>query len=204
MGHNQPMELYFASGNLHKKMEMERLLGGHSLILPKEKGIDFDPEENGSTFVENAMIKAKALWDIVKAPVISDDSGLCVKALGWGPGIHTARFGDTEDRKLTSREKYMLLLDNMKGEEDREAYFVCALCLYISPTRVYIIQEDAGGSIALLPSSGTEGFGYDPVFFSEEAGCIIADLGPGEKDKYSHRGKAARIMKNLIEKELMK
>ena len=185
-------------------MEMERLLGGCSLTLPKEKGMEFAPEENGSSFVENAVIKAKALYDMVRTPVISDDSGLCVKALGWGPGIHTARFGDTEEKKLSSQEKYMLLLDKMKGVEDREAYFACALCLYLSPSRIYIIQEEARGSIALSPSTGKEGFGYDPVFFSNDAGCIIADLGPGEKDLYSHRGKAARIMKSLIEKEISK
>ena len=114
------MKLYFASGNLHKKMEMESLLEGIvGLTLPKDEGIEFDPDENGSSFVENAIIKAKTLYDVVKAPVLSDDSGLCVKALDWGPGIHTARFGDTEEKKLDSREKYMLLLEKMKGVEDR-------------------------------------------------------------------------------------
>ena len=196
------MKLYFASGNLHKKKEMERLLEGIELTLPKEEGFDFDPDENGSSFVENAMIKAKALWDIVNAPVLSDDSGLCVKALDWGPGIHTARFGDTEEKKLSSQEKYMLLLDKMKGIEDREAYFACALCLYISPSRIYIIQEEAKGKISLYPSSGTEGFGYDPIFFSYGAGKIIADLNAGEKDYYSHRGKAAKLMLELIKKEI--
>ena len=199
------MKLYFASGNLHKKKEMEDLLGGEiQLTLPKEEGIVFDPEENGSTFVENAIIKAKALYDEVHSPVLSDDSGLCVKALDWGPGIHTARFGDTEERKLDSREKYMLLLEKMEGVEDREAYFTCALCLYLSPTRIYVIQEEAKGKIALTPSTGKEGFGYDPVFFSDEAGMIVADLPMGEKGKYSHRGKAARVMYELIKKEIEK
>lgn len=199
------MKLYFASGNLHKKKEMEDLLGGEiQLTLPKEEGIVFDPEENGSTFVENAIIKAKALYDEVHSPVLSDDSGLCVKALDWGPGIHTARFGDTEERKLDSREKYMMLLEKMEGVEDREAYFTCALCLYLSPTRIYVIQEEAKGKIALTPSTGKEGFGYDPVFFSDEAGQIVADLPLGEKGKYSHRGKAARVMYELIKKEIEK
>lgn len=181
---------------------MERLLGGYALTLPKEEGIIFDPVEDGSSFVENAMIKAKDLWDKVHEPVLSDDSGLCVKALDWQPGIHTARFGDTEEKTLSSKEKYMLLLDRMKGVEDREAYFACALCLYLSPSRIYIIQEEARGSIALSPSTGTEGFGYDPVFYSNDAKSIIADLNKGEKDIYSHRGKAARIMKSILEKEL--
>ena len=199
------MKLYFASGNLHKKMEMESLLEGIvGLTLPKDEGIVFDPDENGSSFVENAIIKAKTLYDVVKAPVLSDDSGLCVKALDWGPGIHTARFGDTEEKKLDSREKYMLLLEKMKGVEDREAYFTCALCLYLSPTRIYVIQEEAKGKISLEPSSGKEGFGYDPVFFSDEEGKIVADLEKVEKGKYSHRGKAARVMMELLKKEIEK
>ena len=98
----------------------------------------------------------------------------------------------------------MLLLEKMNGVEDREAYFTCALCLYLSPTRIYVIQEEAKGKIALSPSTGKEGFGYDPIFFSDEAGMIVADLPMGEKGKYSHRGKAARLMYELIKKEIEK
>ena len=197
------MKLYFASGNDHKKTEMSRLLGGFELTLPKEEGISFDPDENGSTFIDNAVIKAKALYDIVHAPVLADDSGLCVDALGGKPGIHTARYGEEEaGRKLSAEEKYMLLLKNMEGITNRRAEFVCAICLYLSPTRIYVIQETSEGSIALTPSNGSGGFGYDPVFYNNEAGKIVAELPEGEKDLYSHRGKAARIMKTLIEKEL--
>ena len=98
----------------------------------------------------------------------------------------------------------MLLREEMEGVDYREAYFTCALCLYLSPTRIYVIQEEAKGKIALSPSEGTEGFGYDPVFFSDEAGRIVADLEKGEKGKYSHRGKAARVMYDLIKKEIEK
>ena len=197
------MKLYFASGNDHKKTEMSRLLGGFELTLPKEEGISFDPDENGSTFIDNAVIKAKALYDIVHAPVLADDSGLCVDALGGKPGIHTARYGEEEaGRKLSAEEKYMLLLKNMEGITNRRAEFVCAICLYLSPTRIYVIQETSEGSIALAPSNGSGGFGYDPVFYNNEAEKIVAELPEGEKDLYSHRGKAARIMKTLIEKEL--
>ena len=197
------MKLYFASGNDHKKTEMSRLLGGFELTLPKEEGIYFDPDENGETFIDNAVIKAKALYDIVHAPVLADDSGLCVDALGGKPGIHTARYGEEEEgRKLGAEEKYMLLLKNMEGITNRRAEFVCAICLYLSPPRIYVIQETSEGSIAQKPSNGSGGFGYDPVFFNNEAGKIVAELPEGEKDLYSHRGKAARIMKTLIEKEL--
>lgn len=198
------MKLYFASGNDHKKVEMMRLLGGFELVLPKEEGIEFDPEESGSTFIENAIIKAEALYEIVKQPVLSDDSGLMVNALGGKPGIHTARYGEEElGRKLSSKEKYMYLLENMKGVEDRSAVFTAALCLIISPTRKYIIQENAEGSISEYPS-GTTGFGYDPVFYNNEAGMISAELPEGDKDLYSHRGKAARLIADILKKEMEK
>ena len=94
----------------------------------------------------------------------------------------------------------MLLLRNLEGETDRRATFVTALCLILSEDRRYIIQESCEGEIALSPS-GANGFGYDPVFFIKEAGCISADLPEGDKDIYSHRGKAARLMKMLLDKE---
>ncbi len=197
------MKLYFASGNDHKKKEMSRLLGGFELTLPKEEAIVFDPDENGNSFIENAVIKAEALFKSVHQPVLSDDSGLCVKALGGKPGIHTARYGEDEcGRKLSDSEKNMLLLKNMDGIEDRSATFVCALCLYLSPSRIYVIEEECRGKITLSPENGEGGFGYDPVFYSDDAKRVVATLEEGEKDKYSHRGKAARIIKELIEKEI--
>lgn len=197
------MKLYFASGNDHKKKEMSRLLGGYVLTLPKEEGIAFDPDENGSSFIENAIIKAKALYDIVHAPVLSDDSGLCVDALNGDPGIHTARYGEEEfGRRLSDEEKYMFLLENMKGVENRSASFVCSICLYLSPHRIYVVEEECRGSIAFHPEKGDGGFGYDPVFFSDDAGCVVAALPDGKKDLYSHRGRAAGKIKTLLEKEI--
>lgn len=195
------MKLYFASGNDHKKKEMEDLLEGVDLVLPKEEGISFDPIEDGSSFVENAIIKAEALYDLVKAPCLADDSGLCVEAFDGKPGIHTARYGEDEaGRKLSDREKYLLLLKNMEGIENRKASFVCCICLILDDYRRYIIQEKCDGSIALHPS-GTTGFGYDPVFYNNEAGRISAELEEGQKNLYSHRGKAARIINELLKKE---
>ncbi|MBO5769990.1 MAG: RdgB/HAM1 family non-canonical purine NTP pyrophosphatase [Spirochaetales bacterium] len=196
------MKLFFASGNQHKKTEMSRLLGGIDLVLPSEVGLEFDVVEDGKSFVENAIIKAEALYDMVHAPVIADDSGLIVNALGGEPGLRTARYGeDVFGRVLSTKEKYMYLLENMEGIEDRSAEFVCALCLIISPNRRYIIQETAEGKIALAPS-GTTGFGYDPVFYNNEAGMISAELPEGDKDLYSHRGKAARILREIIRKNM--
>lgn len=196
------MKLYFASGNNHKKEEMTRLLGGIELVLPKDEGMDFDVDENGHSFIENALIKAKALYEIVKAPVLADDSGLSVDVLGGAPGIHTARYGEDNGKKLSAEEKYMLLLKNMEGKENRNARFTAALVLMLSPNRIYIIEESAEGKIAYSPS-GLGGFGYDPIFYINDAGRIAAELSPEEKDIYSHRGKAARLMRVLIDKELV-
>ncbi len=197
------MRIWFASGNEHKKAEMEKLLGGYDLILPKEAGIEFNPEENGDDFASNSLIKAEALWNIVHEPVLADDSGLCVKALGWKPGVHTARYGEEEaGRKLSDREKYMLLLKNIEGIDDREACFVTSLTLILSPFRRYMIQETCEGTIALTPS-GTNGFGYDPIFKVKEAGGVIAaELDGDSKNLYSHRGKAARRLRLLIDSEV--
>ena len=192
------MKLYFASGNEHKKEEMKRLLGDIELHLPKEDGIDFDPVEDGSSFVENALIKARCLYEKVHRPVIADDSGLVCDGLGGAPGIHTARYGCTDEITLTNKEKYTLLLKNLEGNENRSARFVCALVLMLSPYRTYIIQEAVEGSIAPEPR-GLKGFGYDPVFLVEDTGRTAAELLPEEKDAKSHRGRAARKMKKLIE-----
>lgn len=195
------MKLYFASGNEHKKTEMEDLLEDYKLVLPKDEGYDFDPVEDGKSFIENAIIKAEALYGLVKAPCIADDSGLCVECLGGRPGIHTARYGEEEfGRKLGDREKYMFLLKNMEGVENRRAEFVCAICLILDENRRYVIQESVGGHIVEQPE-GTEGFGYDPVFYNDEAEMISACLTREEKNRFSHRGKAARIIKSLLDKE---
>lgn len=193
------MELLFASGNEHKKKEMEALLPGHRLILPRELGLDFDPVEDGSSFVENALIKAEELWRLTGRPCIADDSGLCVDAFGGKPGIHTARYGEEEaGRPLSAREKYMLLLRNMEGIENRKATFVCCMVLMLDENRKYIIQEDCPGKIALAPE-GLGGFGYDPVFYNDEAGKISGLLTEEEKNTYSHRAKAAMSMKKLMD-----
>ncbi|MCR5731871.1 MAG: RdgB/HAM1 family non-canonical purine NTP pyrophosphatase [Sphaerochaetaceae bacterium] len=191
------MKLYFASGNEHKKQEMKRLLGGFELTLPKEEGISFDPVENGSTFIENALIKARSLYEIVNQPVIADDSGLVCDGLGGNPGIHTARYGCTEEKKLTSQEQYTLLIKNLEGNIVRSARFVCALVLMLSKERIYIIEECVEGSIATTPR-GIEGFGYDPVFLVEDTGRTAAELSAEEKDEHSHRGRAARKMNKLL------
>lgn len=194
------MKLYFASNNNHKKSEMERLLKGNEIILPKELGLEFDPEETGSTFLENALIKAKTLYSLVKAPVLADDSGLIVEALPSLLGVKTARFGYDVFGHISSREQYTYLLKLLEGEENRKAHFVCSLVLYLGDDQFYVIQEKVDGSIAQT-ASGIDGFGYDPVFLVENTGKTAAELKPEEKDLYSHRGKACRKLLYLINED---
>ena len=191
-------KLYFASSSDHKKREMQRLIKtGIGIVLPKHLGLEFSPDENGSSFIENALIKAKALYDIVKAPVLADDSGLVVDALDGRPGIYTARYGCSDTVKLTSRQQYTLLLKEMEGKENRSARFVSACVLMLDRERIYIVQETVEGSIA-TEAEGENGFGYDPVFLVEDTGRSAAQLSDSEKDRYSHRGRAMRKIYLLL------
>ncbi len=192
--------IWFASSNSHKKAEMERLLPGTIIRLPKEAGLDFDPVEDGESFIDNALLKARALYELVKAPVLADDSGLCVDALSGRPGIHTARYGCEDGRKLTSQEQYTLLLKEMEGVQDRSARFVSACVLMLSPSRIHIIQESVEGRIATAPA-GLHGFGYDPIFLVGGGGRSMAQLSDEEKDEVSHRGRAMRRIGLLLKEE---
>ena len=193
------LKIYLASSNDHKKQEMMRLLNGVNITLPKEEAIAFAPVEDGNSFIENALIKAKDLYKKVNAPVLADDSGLVVDALNGRPGIHTSRYGDVDGKKLIQSEKNAKLLGEMEGKENRRARFVCALVLMVSNEKIYIIQETVEGYIA-HSIRGEHGFGYDPLFLVEETGKSAAELSDSEKDKYSHRGKAVRKMNLIIEK----
>ena len=195
------MIFYLASGNQHKKIELSQILSCHTIKIPSDDDIVFSPEENGSSFYENSMIKAEAMFDIIKRPVISDDSGLVVDGLNGMPGIFSARFGDKEfGKKLCSKERNLYLLEmmkNLKDRCDRKARFVCCMSLYISPDCFYCVQETFEGEIA-FEEQGENGFGYDPVFFIPEYEKTAACLGPEQKNAISHRGKAAAGIAAII------
>jgi XTP/dITP diphosphohydrolase len=184
------MEILLASNNRDKADEVERLFWNHTILLPADIGIVFDYEEKGESFLENAMGKALACYKLAKMPVLSDDSGLCVDALGGMPGVQSARFGAENGNILTASEKNSLLLSRLAGKGDRSASFVCCLVLVVSDYRFFIAQETCAGEITLA-EKGSGGFGYDPVFFIPEKEMTIAELSDREKDEISHRGKAA-------------
>ena len=192
------MKLYLASSNTHKAQEFRQCLSGVSLVMPCEENIDFSPKETGTTFRDNAMIKAMALYDIVKSPVIADDSGLCVKALGGRPGVYSARYS-IPPRYTENIADYGInkLLREMEGKENRNAYFVCCIVLYMSENRFFIFQEACDGKIT-ESKKGEGGFGYDPIFFIEDVGKTMAELTPEEKNAISHRGKALKACNALL------
>lgn len=194
------MKLYLASNNEHKRAEFKELFPEYEIILPKDEKIEFDPVEDGSSFIENALIKAEALYSMVKKPCIADDSGLCVNAFGGKPGIHTARYGEEGGRKLSDKEKYTLLLKNMEGIDDRSAEFVCTIALIVDEHDKYVIERSVKGHI-VKEAEGVNGFGYDPVFYNDEAGAVSANLTRKEKNTYSHRAKAALEIKEILDRE---
>lgn len=206
------MKIYLASSNLNKKREMAELFPEHQIVIPKDEGIEFDPEENGSTFYENSLIKAKALWDIVHCPVLADDSGISCDALNGAPGIYTSRYagpdfmkGKADGSKIPQSQQNEFLVKQVSDavKENplltRKAHYVCAIVLYMGPDRLYVAQETMEGEVIadIKDQKGSGGFGYDPVFYLPEQKSTAAELTAEEKNAISHRGKAARAIKSI-------
>ncbi|MDE6775466.1 MAG: RdgB/HAM1 family non-canonical purine NTP pyrophosphatase [Ruminococcus sp.] len=179
------------AGKLREAMEILAPLG-IEVISQKAAGADCEPEENGSTFAENAMIKAKAVYDIVKIPVLADDSGLCVDALDGRPGVYSARYAP----KGTECET---LLNEMKDipEDKRSASFQCVIA-YIDNNRKFTVSGRCDGSIG-YEKRGTNGFGYDPVFMYGSKS--MAEMTADEKNEISHRGRAMKAFCEMLGKD---
>jgi XTP/dITP diphosphohydrolase len=140
----------------------------------------------------------------VKEAVIADDSGICVEALGGRPGIYSARYGSENGKKLADAERNALLVKELTNSElgdnpNRKAHFVCAMVLLINPDRFFIVQETMEGEI-IQSEKGSGGFGYDPILYIPEKGKTVAELSDEEKNKISHRGKAGKLIGELLRK----
>ena len=183
------MKFVLATHNPNKIREMGAILGqfGVEVVSPKELGIIVDVEETGSTFAENAMLKAKAICELAKLPAIADDSGLCVDALNGAPGVYSARYGGLDDDVA----RYRLLLENLRGAGTRAAHFHTSVVCCFPNGDVLEAEGDCHGTIAYAPQ-GENGFGYDPVFFVPEMRKTFGQLTPEEKNAISHRGVALR------------
>jgi len=194
------MNLWFATNNSHKMTELQAILKT-SLKIPSEKGLNFNPEETGLTFCDNALLKARALYKLLgnRDPVIADDSGLCVDALDGRPGVLSARYGMENGQKITSMQQNILLLDELADAEKRNARFVCSMVLLYSYDRFIVVQETLEGTIVKKDDiKGDGGFGYDPVFFLPDYGRTLAQLSADEKNDISHRGKAGKKIANIL------
>ena len=214
------MKIYLATGNKNKKKEMVELLPEHTIVIPSDEGIDFDPEETGTTFYENSLIKAKALYEIVHCPVIADDSGICVDALNGAPGIYSSRYagpdfmkGKPDGSKISQEEQNIFLIsqlnealkqENLPKAEylngKRSCHYTCAMVLYMGADRIVIAQETFEGTLIddINKQAGSGGFGYDPIVYLPQYNKTVAEITAEEKNAISHRGKAVKIIQKIL------
>lgn len=192
-------KMIFATGNEGKMREVRMILGdlGAEILSLKEAGIQAEAEENGTTFEENAVIKAKEIMEKTGALVLADDSGLEVDALNGEPGIYSARYMGHETSYHIKNRNLIERLEGKTGEE-RSARFVCAIAACFPDGRVLTTRGTMEGQIG-YEEKGENGFGYDPIFYLPEYQCYSGELPLEEKNKLSHRGKALRLMKEQLE-----
>jgi XTP/dITP diphosphohydrolase len=202
-------KIIFATGNKEKMKEIRQIMEGCpvEVLSMKEAGYACDAEENGTTFIENAIIKASAIADAVKANgeeaiVLADDSGLEIDALNKEPGVYSARYMGED---TSYRIKNANLIERLNGVpvEKRTARFVCAIAAVLTDGTVYTVRETIEGYIG-YEERGENGFGYDPIFMVPEFNCTTAELSMEQKNKISHRGKAlAKMKEELLQKGLI-
>lgn len=192
------MDLIIASNNLGKITEYKNLLSkfGFEIYSQAEKNINIEVPETGTTFEENAILKAQAIYNRTHTCVLSDDSGLEIEALHNEPGIYSARYKGLK----TDDEKINTILDSLKGQVNRTARFVCCICFIDKNGEKHLFKSIWNGTIA-YEKAGKNGFGYDPIFIAEEAnGQTTASLPVEFKETYSHRAKAVKMLIQYLEK----
>jgi len=192
------MRVLIATKNAGKKAELERILDGlgYTLLMPPDLGIDLDVEETGSSYRENALLKAVAFCQASGLLTLADDSGLEVDALDGAPGIYSARYGGPG---LDDEGRYRLLLQEMKGipEAERTARFRCVIALVWPSGRQETVSGVCKGRILSAPR-GEHGFGYDPVFFVLDQGRAMAELPAEVKNVISHRARAMAFARDIL------
>lgn len=191
--------MIFATGNMGKMKEIKAILGdiGEEILSMKEAGIDMNIVEDGSTFEENAIIKAKAVMERTGQLALADDSGLEIDALNKEPGIYSARYmGEDTPYEIKNSN----LIERMKGVKgkDRSARFVCVIAAAFPDGEIITTRGTIEGVIAEEPA-GENGFGYDPIVYVPEYGMTTGQMDPDAKNAISHRGKALTAMKKILE-----
>ena len=197
------MRLIFATGNKGKMNEIREIMSDSVPVLSMaEAGVSTDVEEDGNSFMENSFIKARAVARTCKekgiddAIVLADDSGLVVDALNGEPGIYSARYLG-EDTPYSIKNAKIIERLNGVSDEDRTARFVCAIACVMPDGREYSAEATYEGAIG-YEERGEHGFGYDPIFYLPDRGVYSAELDPDEKNRISHRGKALRMIREVL------
>ena len=195
-------KIVFATGHEGKMREVRLILQdlGFPVLSMKEAGVSLDIEENGTTFAENAMIKARAVWEKTGGIVLADDSGLVVDYLGGEPGVYSARYlGEDTSYEI----KNQAIIDRLADakEEERTARFVSAIAAVLPDGSELVTEGTVEGLIAHEPA-GNGGFGYDPIFYLPEFGVTSAEIPIEKKNEISHRGKALEAMKIKLRERL--
>lgn len=192
------MKLILASNNKKKLTELREILSDIDveLLSQREAGCDFEVEETGTTFAENAYLKAKAVADATGVTAVADDSGLVVEALNGEPGVYSARYAPG-GHDASDKEKYEYLLSKLVNEEHRAAKFVCSICCIFPDGSIIRTEGECRGEILRTPA-GEGGFGYDPVFMPQGYDKSMAELGTEVKNRISHRANALREFKKKL------
>ena len=181
------MKIVLGTGNPSKVFEINKITNDPNIEFVSPEG-EFNPEETGSTFEENSYIKAKAAYDLNHRMSLADDSGLCIEALNGAPGLYSARYAGTQKAKIER------VLKELEGKENRKAKFVCCMTLLDENGEViHVSKGECHGEIMTKPS-GSNGFGYDPIFRPDGYDVTIAQMSEDEKNAISHRGNAMRDM----------
>lgn len=192
--------IIFATGNAGKMKEIRKIMAdlGMEILSMKEAGVKVEPDENGTTYEENALIKARAVAALTDDIVLADDSGLEIDYLNKEPGIYSARYMGED---TSYRIKNANLIERLEGvpDEQRTARFVCAIAAVLPDGRELTTRATIEGRIG-YEEKGENGFGYDPIFYFPEKGKTTAELTEEEKNEVSHRGKALELMKEELKK----
>ncbi len=191
-------KIIFATGNKDKMREIREIYAdlSYEILSMKEAGIDVDIVEDGETFEENALIKARAIAACCDAIVFADDSGLEIDYLNKEPGVYSARYMGEDTSYDIKNANLISRLDGVE-KDDRTARFVCAVAAVFPNGEEKVVRGTIEGYIGWEPA-GCHGFGYDPIFYVDEYGCSTAELDPEVKNAISHRGNALRMMKEAL------
>lgn len=200
------MKIVLASSNEHKVKEINAIVLNHSLLGEREQyptspniifilpPLGFDPIEDGKTFEENSLIKARAAWELSRTWTLADDSGLCIDSLNGAPGVHSARYAETPQARIDR------VLMEMQGHESRSARFKCCMTLINPQGEVAFSYTGVCEGSIIKEQRGTNGFGYDPIFLLEGSNKTMAELSEEEKNLVSHRGKALNAVLEYLSK----